>query len=139
MPTETLDNFAPGLTIEARDEAWLITHVARSTDGYRLKVRGMSDYVRDQMATFFTALDEISVLDPADVEVVPDDSPNYRSTRLWLESAMRQTPVPLYQQELSVADQMLADPLNYQLSAVQKALSPENLRPPGCSSPMLSA
>ncbi|MDR7328677.1 DEAD/DEAH box helicase [Corynebacterium guangdongense] len=129
MSTETLDNFAPGLTLEVRDEAWLITHVTRSTDGYRLKVRGRSDYVRDQPATFFTALDEITVLDPADVDVVADDSPNYRRTRLWLESAMRQTPVPLYQEELSVATQMLADPLNYQLSAVRKALSPENLRP----------
>lgn len=58
-------NFTPGLTIEARDEAWLITHVARSTDGYRLKVRGLSDYVRDQPATFYTALDEITMLDPA--------------------------------------------------------------------------
>lgn len=120
---------APGLTIEARDEAWLITHVARSTDGYRLKVRGLSDYVRDQPATFYTALDEITVLDPADVEVVADDSPAYRRTRLWLETAMRQTPVPLYQEELSVSEQMLADPLNYQLTAVKKALSPENLRP----------
>ena len=47
MSTAPADNFSPGLTIEARDEAWLITHVARSTDGYRLKVRGLSDYVRD--------------------------------------------------------------------------------------------
>lgn len=129
MTVATTDNFAPGLTIEARDESWLITHVARSTDGYRLKVRGLSDYVRDQPATFYTALDEVSVLDPADVKVVVDDSPNYRRTRLWLETAMRQTPVPLYQEELSVSEQMLADPLNYQLTAVKKALSPENLRP----------
>lgn len=129
MTVATTDNFAPGLTIEARDESWLITHVARSTDGYRLKVRGLSDYVRDQPATFYTALDEVSVLDPAHVKVVVDDSPNYRRTRLWLETAMRQTPVPLYQEELSVSEQMLADPLNYQLTAVKKALSPENLRP----------
>ena len=73
MSTAPADNFSPGLTIEARDEAWLITHVARSTDGYRLKVRGLSDYVRDQSATFFTALDDITVLDPADVEVVADE------------------------------------------------------------------
>ena len=49
------------------------------------------------------------MLEPADVEVVADESPNYRRTRLWLESTMRQTPVPLYQEELSIAEQMLAE------------------------------
>ncbi|MGP6175207.1 DEAD/DEAH box helicase [Corynebacterium sp. A21] len=129
MPELTSTQYAPGLTVEVRDEAWLITGVTRSVDGFRLKVRGLSDYVRDQTASFYTALDTVKVLDPAEVEVVADDSPNYRRSRLWLESSIRQTPVPLYQEELSVADQMLADPLEYQLTAVRKALSNDNLRP----------
>lgn len=121
---------APGVTIEVRDEVWLVTNVARSTDGFRLKVRGLSDYVRDQPATFYTALDkDITVLDPTKVEVIADDSPAYRRTRLWLETTLRQTPVPLYQEDLAVAEDMLADPLSYQLTAVKKALSPDNLRP----------
>ncbi|GAB3593839.1 RNA polymerase-associated protein RapA [Corynebacterium faecale] len=121
---------APGVTIEVRDEVWLVTNVARSTDGFRLKVRGLSDYVRDQPATFYTALDkDIQILDPTAVEVIADESPAYRRTRLWLETTLRQTPVPLYQEDLAVADEMLADPLSYQLAAVKKALSPDNLRP----------
>lgn len=121
---------APGVTIEVRDELWLVTHVARSTDGFRVKARGISDYVRDHEATFFTALDtDMKVIDPTDVSVSADESPNYRRTRLWLEATMRKTPVPLYQESLSVADQMLADPLDYQLAAVRKALSSANLRP----------
>ena len=120
---------SPGLMVKVRDELWLVTSVTQSTDGYLLKVRGLSDYVRDTTASFYTAIDDIEVFDPAKVEVVPDRSPGYRTTRLWLETTLRQTPVPLYQEQLSVADQMLMDPLDYQLTAVRKALSDDNLRP----------
>ena len=115
--------------VRVRDELWLITHVTQSVDGYLLKVRGLSDYVRDTTASFYTAIDDVEVFDPAKVEVVPDHSPGYRTTRLWLETTLRQTPVPLYQEELSVAEEMLMDPLDYQLTAVRKALSDDNLRP----------
>ena len=121
--------YAPGLMVKVRDELWLITSVTQSVDGYLLKVRGLSDYVRDTTASFYTAIDDVEVFDPAKVDVVPDRSPGYRTTRLWLETTLRQTPVPLYQEELSVADQMLMDPLDYQLTAVRKALSDDNLRP----------
>ena len=121
--------YAPGLMVKVRDELWLITSVTQSVDGYLLKVRGLSDYVRDTTASFYTAIDDVEVFDPAKVEVVPDRSPGYRTTRLWLETTLRQTPVPLYQEQLSVADQMLMDPLDYQLTAVRKALSDDNLRP----------
>ncbi|NLA54850.1 MAG: DEAD/DEAH box helicase [Corynebacterium humireducens] len=123
------DKLAPGVTIECRDEQWLVNHVSRTTDGYRVRARGVSEYVRDTTATFFTALDKISVFDPADVTVKPDESPRFRHSRLWLESTLRRTPVPLYQPELEVATQMLADPLDYQLSAVQHALSEDHIRP----------
>ena len=122
-------SYAPGLMVRVRDELWLITHVTQSVDGYLLKVRGLSDYVRDTTASFYTAIDEVEVFDPSRVEVVADESPGYRTTRLWLETTLRQTPVPLYQKELSVAEEMLMDPLDYQLTAVRKALSDDNLRP----------
>lgn len=121
--------YAPGLTVEIRDELWLVTNVARSRDGFRLTVRGLSDYVRDTTATFYTALDDVRVQDPTQVRVEADGSPHYRRSRLWLETTLRQTPVPLYQKELTVSRQMLADPLDYQLQAVSKALSEDNLRP----------
>ncbi len=120
---------APGVTIECRDEHWLVSNVARTTDGFRIRARGVSDYVRDTTATFFTALDDITVFDPANVTVTPDESSHFRHTRLWLESTLRRTPVPLYQKQLEVATQMLADPLDYQLSAVKSALSDERIRP----------
>lgn len=126
----SIAQIAPGVTIEVRDELWLVTNVAASTDGLRIKARGVSDYVRDHEATFFTALDkDMKVIDPTKVTVSIDDSPNFRRARLWLEATMRKTPVPLYQESMSVADRMLADPLDYQITAVKKALSSDNLRP----------
>lgn len=128
-PASNLDQLAPGVTIACRDEQWLVTEVSPAGDGYRVRARGVSDYVRDHTATFFTALDEMSVFDPTAVTVVPDDSPRFRHARLWLESTLRRTPVPMGQDRLEVADRMLADPLDYQLSAVRRALSEEHIRP----------
>lgn len=128
--------FAPGVVVEARDEEWLVTAVERaagspSTGGesYLLKVRGVSTYVRDTTATFYTDLDAVTPLDPRRATVVADGSPGYRRSRLWLESTLRRTPVPLYDESLHVAPAMLADHLDYQLSAVRKALSNKALRP----------
>lgn len=45
-------------------EVWLVTNVARSTDGFHLKVCGLSDYVRDQPGTFCTVLNEAEGLIP---------------------------------------------------------------------------
>lgn len=62
----------PGVTVFVRDEEWLVTSVTRSTDGWMITARGLSDYVRDHTATFYTALDSIEVFNPAKVKVVPD-------------------------------------------------------------------
>src|SRR5699024_10413684 len=128
--------FAPGVTVEVRDEEWLVTAVERAASSpssggsaYLLKVRGVSPYVRDTTASFYTDLDEVKPLDPSESTVVADPSPGYRRSRLWLESTLRRTPVPLYDESLVVSKQMLADHLDYQLSAVRKALSNKMLRP----------
>lgn len=45
--------FSPGMSVEVRDEEWLITKAEKSVDGWRLDVRGTSEYVRDTTAVFF--------------------------------------------------------------------------------------
>ena len=60
--------------------------------------------------------------------MVPDDSPHYRRSRLWLEATLRKTAVPLDGAALTVSAEMLADSLGYQQAAVRKALDPANLR-----------
>lgn len=120
---------APGSLVVVRDEEWLVRAAYETADGTLVHVQGLSELVRDTEASFYTSLDDIVPLDPARAHVVADDSPRYRTSRLWLESTIRKIPVPLGEQSLSVAVQGLADPLSYQQSAVRKALDPANLRP----------
>lgn len=121
---------APGSLLVIRDEEWLVTRSERASDGaWFVTAQGVSELVRDTTATFSTALDDIQVLDPADARVVADDSSEYRRSRVWLESMVRKTAVPIGDPALTVSTQGLADSLPYQLAAVRKALSPDNLRP----------
>jgi len=122
-------SWAPGSVLVIRDETWLVTRAERASDGWFIDVQGLSELVRDTEATFSTALDDIQPLDPAQAQVVVDESPGYRSSRLWLEATLRKSAVPLTDPRLTVATQGLADLLPYQLNAVRKALDPEKLRP----------
>jgi len=120
---------APGSTVVVRDEEWLVTAVDSTSDGQLLQVSGLSELVRGIGATFFTSLDKIQPLDPAQSQLVADTSPGNRRARLWLESMARKTARPLADTKLSVATRGLADALTYQQYAVQQALDPAQLRP----------
>ena len=123
------DVFAPGVVVVVRDEEWLITQVEETGDGPVISASGLSELVRGQEAVFYPALDAIEVSDPRQARVRADDSPRYRRSRLWLESMLRKTPVPLGDASLTVSTGMLANPLGYQQRAVAQALDPASLRP----------
>lgn len=88
-----MTQLAPGARALIRDEEWLIRRVDPSADGgWLLTCDGISDLVRGQSALFLTALeDDIEILDPAQTLLVPDDSPKYNATMLYLESQLRRT------------------------------------------------
>jgi superfamily II DNA or RNA helicase len=111
-----------------RDEEWLVIGVEQTSDGRLLRCQGLSELVRDTTASFYEGLDDIETLDPAAAIVVPDESPHYRRSRLWLEATLRKTAVPLDGSALTVSVDMLADPLGYQQTAARKALDQANLR-----------
>ncbi|MEM5299073.1 DEAD/DEAH box helicase [Burkholderia sp. JPY481] len=83
--------FAPGSRAVIRDEEWLIRRVDPTTDGgSMLTCDGVSALVQGRSALFLTELeDTIKVLDPAETELVPDTSPTYNATVLYLESLRR--------------------------------------------------
>lgn len=58
MSLSDFSQLAPGVTISCRDEHWLVSNVARWMDGFHIRARGVSDYARDNTATFFMALDD---------------------------------------------------------------------------------
>jgi superfamily II DNA or RNA helicase len=128
-PPEVSGSLAPGSVVVVRDEEWLVRATEDTADGPLIHVQGLGELVRDTSATFYAHLDAVLPLEPAQARVVADSSPRYRTARLWLESTIRKTAVPLGERALSVATRGLADALSYQQSAVRKALDPENLRP----------
>ena len=119
----------PGSLVRVRDETWLVTSVEETSDGALFTVRGVSDFVEGIEAQFYESLDRIVPVNPREATLVGDASPHYRKTRLWLESTLRKTPVPIAHPGLTVAPRMLADDLPYQREAVEAALDPERLRP----------
>lgn len=120
---------APGSIVVVRDEEWLVTSTDMTADGPVFSVQGLGELVRGTTATFYASLDDITVLDPRQAQLTPDGSAHYRDARLWLEATVRKTPLPLSDDTLTVSTAALADPLEYQHSAVRRALSPESLRP----------
>ena len=120
---------APGSIIAVRDEEWLVTAVEPTSGGHFVHAAGLSELVRDTEAVFSTVLDDVEEVDPTAVTVVADPSDGFRRARLWLEAMLRKTPVAVAEPRLTVARHALAEPLDYQLTAVRQALSPDKLRP----------
>ena len=81
--------FAAGSAIEIRDEEWIVSSCERAGDGWKVHCVGSSELVRSTPATFYSTLDEIEALDPAEAELVQDDSPHFRRSRLWVEAVLR--------------------------------------------------
>ncbi len=124
----TTPDIAAGAQVIVRDEEWLVRSVrGTERDGLRVEVTGSSELVRDRDAVFFTTLDEIEVLDPHQTELVADDTPGYRRSRLWLEAVLRQSPTPVTDTDIVSGHMGLADRMDYQLRPAHLALS--NLRP----------
>ncbi|MBA9002703.1 DEAD/DEAH box helicase [Thermomonospora cellulosilytica] len=124
----TTTPFAPGARIEVRDAEWMVrTCTPTERDGYMIKAVGVSDFVRDEDAVFFTGIDTVKQLRPEDTELVADTTPAFAKSRLFLESVLRRTPLPRTEHGLALADRFLLDPLTYQQRPAELAL--RGLRP----------
>jgi ERCC4-related helicase len=120
--------FAPGARILVRDAEWMVRNCVRTDhDGYKIRVIGVSEIVRDEEAVFFTGLDTPVPLRPEDTELVPDKTAAFATSRLFLEAVLRRTPLPQTERGLALADGFLLDPLIYQQRPAELALA--GLRP----------
>lgn len=126
---EVREALAAGGTVIVRDEEWVVSTCERAGEGWKVRCLGTSELVRGTTATFYSTLDDIVPLDPAQAELVRDDSPQFRRSRLFVEAVLRKTPVPLHEPGLTVSQHMLLDPLEFQRQAVAQALDPQRLRP----------
>ena len=124
-----MTDVAAGEVVVVRDEEWLVRSVRTGAGGETaLEVTGVSELVRDQDAVFYDSLeDEIRRLDPRAARPRFDESPGFRRSRLWLESVLRRSPVPVSDTRIVAGHLALLDRMDYQLRPAGQAL--ENLRP----------
>ncbi len=93
-----------------------------STGGKSLHVTGVSEIVRGREARFLTEIEgkSLRVLDPAETTLVADESPQFRHTRLYIESLFRQSPPT--DSELWIGHKAAVDDLPFQLDPAIQAL-----------------
>ncbi|WP_240003102.1 hypothetical protein [Streptomyces cinnamoneus] len=115
MAEQGQTRYPPGAQILVRDEEWLVRTARRTDhDGDRIEAIGVSEFVRDEEAVFFTGIDTVELLEPEKTLLVPDTSSYFRRARLFLEAVLRKTPLPQSERGLALADRFLLDPLAHQ-------------------------
>ncbi len=117
---------APGAQVIVRDEVWLVRTTTPTADGHEIRALGVSEFVQDVEATFFTGLDNVRCCGRRRPGW-SRPSPRFRRSRLFLEAVLRRTPLPQSERGLALADRFLLTPAPYQQRPAELALS--GLRP----------
>lgn len=121
MTPSTIQDVAPGSRVLIRGEEWLVKRIDTNTLGNRaLRCEGISPLVHGREAVFLSDLDEVIPVDPAKTKLVPDESPMYRDTRLYIESSLRRK-VPT-DNALHIGQHAAMDPLPFQFEPAYQAL-----------------
>lgn len=119
-------DYAPGARVLIRNEEWVVRDVSPcDMGGWQLECVGVSELVMSREGIFLSELDPVTVLDPAAIELVGDDSPEFLTSRVYLEARLRQT-VPTGP-ELALGYAGAMDTLPFQLEPTQRVL--KQLRP----------
>lgn len=114
-------DYAPGMRTIIRDEEWMIKKIDKNNLGNKtLHCVGISPLVKDKETIFLTDLEHIQIVNPAEVQLVPDTYPFYKRTLLFLESQWRQQ-IPT-DANLHVGHRAAMDLMPYQLDPAKLSL-----------------
>lgn len=114
-------DYAPGMRIILRDEEWMVKKIETNSLGNKaLHCVGISPLVKDKEAIFLTDLEQIQIVNPAEVKLIPDSSPFYKRSLLYIESQWRQQ-IPT-DTNLHIGHLAAMDLMPYQLDPAKLAL-----------------
>ena len=116
-----MTDFAPGMRAIIRDEEWVVKKIETNSLGNKsLYCTGVSPLVKDREAIFLADLENIQVVNPAEVKLIADTSPFYKKSLLYLESHWRQQ-IPT-DSNLHIGHQAAMDLMPYQLDPAKLSL-----------------
>ena len=116
-----MTDFAPGMRAIIRDEEWVVKKIETNSLGNKsLYCIGVSPLVKDREAIFLADLENIQVVNPAEVKLIADTSPFYKKSLLYLESRWRQQ-IPT-DSNLHIGHQAAMDLMPYQLDPAKLSL-----------------
>ena len=105
-----------------RDAEWVVRRVDMTSGGnHQLACTGVSEIVRDRQAVFLSELERIEVLEPENTRLVPDRSPAFADSLLYMESRLRQ--VVANDEHIHVGHGAAMDLVPYQLEPARQALA----------------
>lgn len=115
--------YAPGMRIIVRGEEWMVKKVETNSLGNQtLHVIGLSQLVKDYESMFLVDVeDDIEIVDPAKVTLVPDDSAFFRKSKVYIESQWRGK-IPT-DNKIHIGNKAAMDLMSYQLEPAQMALN----------------
>ena len=115
-------SYAPGARVVVRDAEWVVRRVDRtSDDSQQLTCDGISELVRGEVGIFHKQIDrKIQLLDPAATRLIPDTSPQFAKSLLFMESQLRQA-VPS-DSRVRAGHLAAMDSVPYQLEPARQAL-----------------
>ncbi len=115
-------DYAPGMRIIVRDEEWIVRKIEKNPlNNLALYCIGTSPLVKDTETIFLTDLEDIKIVNPAEVKLIPDTSPYFRRTQVFMESQWRQQ-IPT-DADLHIGDKAAMDMMPYQLEPTKISLS----------------
>ena len=113
---------APGARVVVRDAEWVVRRVDMTSGGsYQLACIGTSEIVRDRQAVFMSELESIEVLEPENTRLVPDRSPAFADSLLYMESRLRH--MVANDEQVHVGHGAAMDWVPYQLEPARQALA----------------
>ena len=114
-------DYALGMRAIIRDEEWVVKKIETNSLGNKsLYCTGVSPLVKDREAIFLADLENIQVVNPAEVKLIADTSPFYKKSLLYLESHWRQQ-IPT-DSNLHIGHQAAMDLMPYQLDPAKLSL-----------------
>ncbi len=118
---KSMTDFAPGMRTIIRDEEWMVKKIETNSLGNKtLFCVGISPLVKDREGIFLTDLEDVQIVNPAEVKLVADDSPFHKRALLYLESQWRQQ-LPT-DANLHIGHKAAMDLMPYQLDPAKLAL-----------------